>query len=177
MSRIPEHLQLLEDFVNTNELDGDEEAFKDPTGLSAWFDERGIAVDGPSDGDVAKAIEVREAMRSLMAANNGEPMDAQAADVLNAFAAGTSLTFQIGADGRGSLEPAGSGIDRALGSVLGAMFESMADGSWANMKACRADTCRWAFYDATKNHSKTWCSMSVCGNRAKARSYREKHEH
>lgn len=176
MPRIPEHLQLLEDFVNSVELDSDDEAFGDPDGLRRWFGERGIVLEDPSDGDVAKTIEVREAMRSLMAANNGEPLDADATAVLNAVAGGTSLKFQIGADGRGALEPAGSGIDKALGLVLGAMFESMADGSWANMKACRSETCRWAFYDTTKNHSKTWCSMRVCGNRAKARSYRERHD-
>jgi predicted RNA-binding Zn ribbon-like protein len=42
------------------------------------------------------------------------------------------------------------------------------------MKACREHTCEWAFYDHTKNHSGTWCTMQVCGNRTKARSYRKR---
>jgi predicted RNA-binding Zn ribbon-like protein len=37
---------------------------------------------------------------------------------------------------------------------------------------CAAEDCRWAFYDRSRNRSRTWCSMEECGNRAKARSYR-----
>jgi predicted RNA-binding Zn ribbon-like protein len=40
------------------------------------------------------------------------------------------------------------------------------------MKACADDECEWAFYDSSKNRSRTWCSMEVCGNRAKTRAYR-----
>ena len=40
------------------------------------------------------------------------------------------------------------------------------------VKICPADDCRWAFYDASRNRSRQWCSMEVCGNRAKARSHR-----
>jgi predicted RNA-binding Zn ribbon-like protein len=50
----------------------------------------------------------------------------------------------------------------------------MADDTWNRLKACRLDNCQWAFYDTSKNRSRTWCSMKVCGNRAKARAYRER---
>jgi len=39
------------------------------------------------------------------------------------------------------------------------------------MKACPRDVCGWAFYDRSSNASATWCSMSVCGGRAKAGAY------
>ncbi|WP_262848380.1 CGNR zinc finger domain-containing protein [Mumia quercus] len=42
------------------------------------------------------------------------------------------------------------------------------------VKICPADDCRWAFYDRSKNHSRQWCSMEVCGNRAKVRQHRER---
>jgi predicted RNA-binding Zn ribbon-like protein len=48
----------------------------------------------------------------------------------------------------------------------------MADGSWERLKICPADDCHWAFYDASKNRSRTWCNMQVCGNRKKTRAYR-----
>ncbi|MGZ6979737.1 MAG: CGNR zinc finger domain-containing protein, partial [Acidimicrobiia bacterium] len=41
-------------------------------------------------------------------------------------------------------------------------------------KACRHDECQWAFYDRSRNRSGQWCVMAVCGNRNKARSYRER---
>ncbi|MBV8670321.1 MAG: CGNR zinc finger domain-containing protein, partial [Candidatus Eremiobacteraeota bacterium] len=50
---------------------------------------------------------------------------------------------------------------------------SMLDGSWARLKVCRDDTCRWAFYDRSKNRSSCWCLMSVCGNRSKVRRHRQ----
>ena len=52
----------------------------------------------------------------------------------------------------------------------------MADGTWSRLKACRAGTCRWAFYDHTRNRSGVWCTMDVCGNRTKVRSFRERQD-
>jgi predicted RNA-binding Zn ribbon-like protein len=40
--------------------------------------------------------------------------------------------------------------------------------------ACTSDECLWAFYDRSRNRSRHWCSMGVCGNRAKTRTYRAK---
>lgn len=41
----------------------------------------------------------------------------------------------------------------------------------AHMRTCDMDTCRWLFLDTSKNHSRRWCNMKVCGNRAKARRF------
>ena len=43
------------------------------------------------------------------------------------------------------------------------------------LKACRQETCGWVFYDGSRNRSSSWCSMRVCGGRAKASSYRRRH--
>jgi predicted RNA-binding Zn ribbon-like protein len=51
----------------------------------------------------------------------------------------------------------------------------MTDGTWKRLKACRNHGCRWAFYDYSKNRSGSWCSMQLCGNRTKTRSYRRRH--
>jgi predicted RNA-binding Zn ribbon-like protein len=39
------------------------------------------------------------------------------------------------------------------------------------VRACDAPTCRWLFLDTSKNHSRRWCNMKVCGNRMKARRF------
>lgn len=39
------------------------------------------------------------------------------------------------------------------------------------VRACEADTCRWLFLDTSKNHTRRWCNMKVCGNRMKARRF------
>jgi predicted RNA-binding Zn ribbon-like protein len=42
----------------------------------------------------------------------------------------------------------------------------------SRVRACDADDCRWWFVDDTRNHSRRWCEMKTCGNRAKLRRYR-----
>ena len=44
------------------------------------------------------------------------------------------------------------------------------------VRACDADTCRWLFLDTSRNHSRRWCDMKVCGNRMKARRFQARHE-
>ena len=39
------------------------------------------------------------------------------------------------------------------------------------VRACGADSCRWLFLDTSKNHTRRWCKMEVCGNRMKARRF------
>ena len=66
------------------------------------------------------------------------------------------------------------GVDGALGRLLVIVYRAMETGTWPRLKACRSDTCQWAFYDHSKNRSGHWCSMAVCGSQHKARTYRER---
>jgi predicted RNA-binding Zn ribbon-like protein len=43
------------------------------------------------------------------------------------------------------------------------------------VRMCGSDTCRWLFQDTSRNHSRRWCDMKVCGNRMKARRFQHKH--
>lgn len=44
-----------------------------------------------------------------------------------------------------------------------------------HLRACEAETCRWLFLDTSRNHTRRWCKMKVCGNRMKARRYQVRH--
>jgi predicted RNA-binding Zn ribbon-like protein len=44
------------------------------------------------------------------------------------------------------------------------------------VKTCAVDTCRWLFLDTSKNHTRRWCNMKVCGNRMKARRFQARHD-
>ena len=46
----------------------------------------------------------------------------------------------------------------------------------ADLHVCASDTCRWLFLDTSKNHTRRWCDMKICGNRAKARRYSAAHQ-
>ena len=70
------------------------------------------------------------------------------------------------------LEPEAAGVVGAMGRIVAALYAAMEDESWTRLRLCGSQSCRWAFYDRSKNHSARWCSMSSCGNRAKARRFR-----
>jgi len=46
----------------------------------------------------------------------------------------------------------------------------------AHLHVCASDTCRWLFLDTSKNRTRRWCDMKICGNRAKARRYSAAHQ-
>jgi predicted RNA-binding Zn ribbon-like protein len=177
MSEIPEDLELIRSFVNTAELDEDIDELATPASLRDWIREHELG-DGPepSEEDRRRVIAVREALRALLLANGGEPLDPGAVEALNSAAAPVALKVRFGDDAQPELSPAGKSIDAALGTILAAVVKAMADGTWPRLKACREDTCQWAFYDRSRNRSGQWCSMAVCGNRAKARAYRHRHK-
>ena len=68
-------------------------------------------------------------------------------------------------------EPRLGGTD-ALEEVMGAVARLGILEELERVKICPADDCLWAFYDQSRNGSRQWCSMAVCGNRAKARAHR-----
>jgi predicted RNA-binding Zn ribbon-like protein len=176
----PEPLALVQAFANTVAEEGHFrwEAIGDPDSLRSWLSGRGLLADGERVGeaDVARAKEVRKALRSLLAANNGREADAAAIRALNLATERARLTVRFGADGRATLEPGAGGVDGALGRVLAAVHASMEEGTWGRLKSCANATCGWAFYDRSKNRSGRWCSMEVCGNRTKTRAYRRRRQ-
>jgi predicted RNA-binding Zn ribbon-like protein len=93
--------------------------------------------------------------------------------VLRAAAAAAPVVILVEPDGP-RLEPAVGGVPGALARLLAIVHAAMAEGTWARLKACPAHDCLWAFYDRSRNRSGHWCSMAVCGNRAKARNFRQR---
>ena len=155
----PEPLELVQAFVNTVDREHGPDLFDLPGDLAAWAVRRGLAL--PDDLEAAR--DVREALRALLWENNGASSaeGRSPAEVLDAAASSLRPRFS---------PPRLEGAD-AVAAVLSATFLAMADGSWARLKACPGHRCGWAFYDRSANGSATWCSMRICGNRAKTRAY------
>ena len=165
----PEPLRLVQAFVNTVDREHGPDLLADAAGLEEWLGRHDLAVP-VRGGEEDAARSAREALRSLLWANNGEPYDAAAADVLAGAArrAGLEPTF---APGDAALVPRAGGVDGGIGRILAVAFAAMLDGGWRRLKACPGHRCGWAFYDRSTNASATWCSMQVCGGRAKAGAY------
>ncbi|HVD01264.1 MAG TPA: CGNR zinc finger domain-containing protein [Candidatus Dormibacteraeota bacterium] len=173
----PGRLQLVQDFINTADLETGDDRLATTERLEAWLTERRLVGEPPpvdSDGrELATALALREALRALCLANNGEDPTGDRLALLKATEnLHLHLTARFGADGGIELEPDEVGVRHGLAEILTIVFESLHDGSWSRLKACASDSCQWAFYDHSRNRSGHWCSMEGCGNRAKVRSYR-----
>jgi predicted RNA-binding Zn ribbon-like protein len=167
----PGDLALVQRFVNTADLETGSDDLSDADALAAWLAGAELAAAGARYDEAARerVVAVREALRALLLANHGERPDRRAIATLDRAA---RLVIAFDAAGRARLAPADDGVDGALGALLAIVARAQADGSWPRLKACPGERCGWAFYDRSRNRSRTWCAMSVCGNRAKARSYR-----
>src|SRR5579859_6564768 len=173
----PGRLQLVQDFINTADIEHGQDLLATTQGLEDWVNERRL-VGKPGDcecngKELETAVALREALRALCLANNGEHPTGDRLALLKATEnLHLHLRARFGADGAIELEPDETGVRRGLAEILTIVFASLHDGTWQRLKACASDSCQWAFYDHSRNHSGQWCSMASCGNRAKVRSYR-----
>lgn len=168
-------LREVQAFVNTVDVEGDADAIRTADDLAIWLRERGAL---PQNGRVTaeehdRAIAIREGLRALGRINNDEPVEAEPLARMNGALGAVRMIAAL-EPGRWELRPATRGVDGYLGTLLGSVVAAMADGSWARVKSCRNDVCRWLFYDYSRNHSGTWCTMAICGSRMKARAYRSR---
>jgi predicted RNA-binding Zn ribbon-like protein len=164
----PGALVLVQDLVNTVDREHGPDLLDDEAGLREWLTRRDVAVERVSADDLDNARELREALRGLLLAHNGGPEPPGARPVLELAAERARLTVRLDPEGA-ALTPVTNGVDGALGRVVAAAAVAMWDGTWTRLKAC--PRCHWAFYDRSPNARATWCAMSICGQRVKARAY------
>ncbi|MFD1544959.1 CGNR zinc finger domain-containing protein [Nonomuraea guangzhouensis] len=174
----PMPLRVIEEFVNTRRRDSDE--IGTPRRLSEWLHTRGLI---PGDAAVSaeqrdRAERIREGLRALIAENNAEPVSSPRPDGLNPaaraelaeLARDVPLMLDVTVLPPRLVARTQVPVDAALAGLLAVVAEAVAAGTWTRLKACREPSCRWAYYDHSRNRRRTWCSMDLCGNRAKARA-------
>ena len=161
---------LLRDFVNTVEWQVDEESWQTPADLESWYSDRaGVLARGLTDADLALARRVREGIRSLLLIHAGHDPLASDVDSLNEALGMLPLRLTVEPGGSVTLTGSGSPTAQPLGVILAALDSARNDGTWARLKACSRDSCRWAYWDGSRNASGRWCSMPGCGNYIKMR--------
>ena len=174
----PEPLALVQAFVNTRNVMHGYDLLEEVDGATSWLSERGFLGCGvrPNEDDRRRLVAFREGLRTLLLSHNGEPGGESGVEALNELAPGGPLAARFGSGGEPLLVPAGGegATGGIMGGVLAAVVLSAAEGKWRRLKACRNEVCLWAFYDGSKNRSGSWCTMDVCGARAKMRTYRRK---
>jgi predicted RNA-binding Zn ribbon-like protein len=173
----PGRLELVRQFINTADISPGEDQLSDLGALRTWLRQHGLigAREDLGQGDLERALAVREGLRQLLEERASGALEATALRSLNALLAGAVARVAFDRDGTPALQPAAATpFERALAELLAIIERAAGDGSWARLKVCADHGCRWAFYDRSKNRSRSWCNMAVCGNRAKARDYRRR---
>lgn len=171
-AELPPHVVVLRDFANTLDEETDVDTLPNSPDLVRWLHHYAL-IDSPdlpaTPVHLDRALRLRFGLRRAMSLHH----DGTSAPLpeLDDLARHLPLRVDFSA-GTPRLTPLATGVDAGLGQLLVAVMAALADDSWPRLKLCRAADCRWAFYDASKNRSRTWCAMGVCGNRAKTRSYR-----
>lgn len=175
----PEPLALVQSFVNTRNVMHGYDLLEGLDGATAWLTEHGFLGDGvrPNEDDRRRLIAFREGLRALLLAHNGAPVGEAGTEALNEVVSLAPFSARFDSGGEPRLVPAagaGGAIEGVMGSVLAAIVLGAAEDKWRRLKACRNEGCLWVFYDGSKNRSGSWCTMDVCGARAKMRTYRRR---
>jgi predicted RNA-binding Zn ribbon-like protein len=174
-SVVPPELALVKAFLNSVDIEEGSDAFGTDETLRGWLRERGLPGGETTwtTSDRRGLVDVREAIRAIVGAH-GSPPSVEALGVIGAAARTASLVVTIDADGLADLRPTGRGADALVARLLADIASAQRIGTWPNLRICRRDVCRWAFYDASRNHSGVWCTMSICGNRTKSSRLRRR---
>ncbi|VWC84472.1 PF07336 family protein [Burkholderia lata] len=187
----PETLSI--DFANTLYWRGSDpptETFGTMGDLLTWCREQAgvpaalaeaCRVHGEEEGApamLARALTLREALYRLFHAQ-AEQREPQADDLalLGGFLAEAAPRVALARIDGGYAWRIGEGratLAGLLSPVLWSAIDLLGGARLAKVKRCANDACQWLFIDDSKNGSRRWCSMSSCGNRAKA--YRHYHK-
>jgi predicted RNA-binding Zn ribbon-like protein len=167
---VPGPIGVVRDFVNTTDHETGTDDLVTMADLSAYLLREGLLQRAAraSREDLALAHELRGGLRRALELNH-DGIDASLPaldDVLR------RLPVRLGWQGSATtLHPSASGVRGALARIGLAAHESAAQGIWWRLKICAYDDCEWAYYDHSKNRSRSWCEYG-CGNKVKTRAYR-----
>jgi predicted RNA-binding Zn ribbon-like protein len=143
------------------------------------------------DSAAEQARALREWLRSFLERNERTPLERAALtdlEPLNRLLARDDAYYQVGAQANGDVEgefrdvPAQrfrlhrkrrwTAPEQLLQPVAEAIGDLICHGHFRLIRTCEGPGCTLMFYDRTKAHARRWCSMAVCGNRAKAAAHR-----
>jgi predicted RNA-binding Zn ribbon-like protein len=163
----------VQGFVNTLDLETGTDVLADAKEARSWLITSGLLNRRAdiSSADLTLAREVRESIRSLLAANGN--VDPERLRPLRALADAHRARLGVSDQGVVALENSRTAdVGDALFELLLVVRAAQQDGTWKRLKACANPECAWAFYDRSRNQQGSWCEMAVCGNRLKNRQFR-----
>ena len=145
----------------------------DPSALETWLEKHqlGAEADLPlTDQDLERAKVLREAIYGVFSGR-----DPKVALVAGAIKDALRIvTVEPAETGFRWCLDQGGPFDRALALIALSAAALATSPDFSRVRECDDDDCGWMFVDRSKNKSRRWCSMSECGNLAKARRFQSK---
>ena len=161
----PPHLAPLQDLLNTVNLESWEDDLG-PATFGAWSAARGVLDATPGDG--ARLRTFREDLRTWVESHADEVPPPVAAAIDDAGLA-------VGVAGGRIRTTSSTAFGRLVADTVEGIRVAQRDDDWRRIKICGRGTCRWAFYDHSRNNSSRWCASTICGAREKSqRAYRRR---
>ena len=149
---------------------------------------RARAMPGELDGVAARARSLREWFRTFVSSRQGRPLraeDLQALEPLNRLLARDEAFNQVASNIHGDHADADQPFallparrwrspEQLLQPIGEAMAQFVCEADFTDVKACEGHACTLTFVDRTRGRGRRWCSMAICGNRAKQAAYRSR---
>jgi predicted RNA-binding Zn ribbon-like protein len=185
--QVPDELARVYDFANSldvrhfthhgvQHIQGDE--LSGPRQLAMWMSQQGLLA-GNAKITAAmfdNALRLRTSIRAYLECDPAERRkDNEAVRSLNKMMksfplvaeARTGRSMTLGALRRDALA--------GLSLVVAELYDGSIKGTLDRLKMCAAEECRRVFFDRSKPATRRWCMSTLCGNRIKTRTYRERH--
>ena len=170
---------LAIDLVNTEVVapQGRTDLLSDPRSLKKWFSEAGCGKNiGCSQDDLEAVIDLRAAIRHILelilqnkaiaAADLSQVNDLSNRLVRNLVADKNAFKFEVKL----------ASVDDARALISLTLCELLASTRLKSLRKCASEKCILFFVDTSKNQHRQWCSMEVCGNREKVKSFYERNK-
>lgn len=185
--KVPDELANLYDFANSldvrhfthhgvTHMQCDELA--SPRELDAWMSQRGLLSPGGkiTPAMFEAALQLRTGVRFYLECDPGQRRkNSDAVRSLNKAIRRFPLLAQAGDGGGVALRSARTDALAGLSDIVAELYDGSIKGTLDRLKMCAAEECRRVFYDRSKPATRRWCMSTLCGNRSKTRSYRERH--
>jgi predicted RNA-binding Zn ribbon-like protein len=185
--KVPDELANLYDFANSLDVrqfthhgvrheQGDELTV--PRDLAAWMSQRGLLAEGVriTPAMLDTALQFRNHVRAYLACDPAErrknkDVVRSLTNALQAF----PLVVETRDDRGMTLGPARRDALAGLSAIAAELYNGSVKGTLDRLKTCAAEECRRVFFDRSKPATRRWCMSTLCGNRMKTRTYRERH--
>ncbi len=183
---VPDPLANLYDFANTLDLrhfvengvrHQQSDELSDPSALDDWMRERRLAERGavPSQKMFDQALRLRSTIRNYLKCDPIErSRRISEREALNGALEPFLLRVKELGNAGMRLVAAETGMLVGLSVVVAELYDGASNGTLDRLKMCAADDCQRVFYDRSKPGTRRWCKSTLCGNREKTRTYRER---